>query len=221
MNAAVAHHDENIALFELDTRGIDLFPLNIQLGLFVVVLLPVAQQDEHGVVILHDLGDAAAKAHDGERGIRHLPHGADRKRRGHRMHAFFDRQTFADHRREHFARQRRQNARLDAASQSVGQNDDRRAVFLFNDVDMVAAKLLADVVCASVADIGAKIIHSGSTPSAATARSSSPRRSRPKATRSAARCASACRRRGRPSPPSGGRSPLFGDGTVPRPSRRA
>ena len=99
MRAAVTHRDKNIVFTQLDRRTIDLFAADAQLGLRIIIILAVAQQNEQRIVVLHDLCRLIVQQmNDREGRIRDTAHRADRQGRRDRLHTVFQRQPLRHHR---------------------------------------------------------------------------------------------------------------------------
>ena len=160
MGAAVAHGDEHVALLQAHGGLVDRLAADVHLRPGVDVVLVVPDEDDLRVVILDDFrGLIVLQVDDGEGGIRHATHGADRQRRRNGGHALLQRQALGQHGGDNLGGQGGQDRRLHAAAQAIGEHDHHRVLVRLHNVHMVAAQLLADVVDAFIADIRAKVIH--------------------------------------------------------------
>ena len=160
VRTAVAHGDQNVVLLKIDHRLVDQLAVDVQLFLAIFVILAVAQENDVRIVVLYQLRRGVVdQVDDRKRRIGHAAHRADRQRRRDRLDALLQRQALRHHRGDDLRGQRREDARLHAAAQSVGQNDDRGILIRLHNVNVIAAQLLAIVIDALPADVCAQIIH--------------------------------------------------------------
>ena len=152
-----------------------------------LVIFTVTQQNDVRVFVLDYVGTVVVHETDYRKGREcGLPLGADRQGVGYGLHGVPNVEPGCEHGGNDLRGQGGENARLDAAAESVRKDDDGTVV-VFGDLDMVAAELLTVVIYAQVTDVGAEIIHlhlSSSTPSALSAQFWSRRSSRRGARRS-------------------------------------
>ena len=99
MGTAVAHGDEHVILLEPDGGLVDLLAANIHLGLGIIVLLVIPDDDDVGIIVLDDLRNLVVqKMDDGEGGVGHASHRAYGQGCGNRRHAFLNRKPCCHHR---------------------------------------------------------------------------------------------------------------------------
>ena len=166
MDGAVAHGEEEVVFLELDLGFVDHLPLDLRAGFGDFHKLAVPDEDEEGVVVLDDLRlFVFDDVNDGEGGIGHAPHSADRQCGGNGGDAVFQAHIGRHHRGDDLGGQGRENIRLDAAAHSVSQNNDGGVFALVHDFHAVTAELLPPLVQAQVSDVGTEVIHRPWSPS--------------------------------------------------------
>ena len=124
-------------------------------------IIPLFRVSDDIWYVSYDNGNSwrVIEVEDGEGGVRHTAHGADRQRLGDGLHALLQGQTRGQHGGENLGGQRGKDAGFYTAAQTIGQHDHRRVLVRLHDVHMVAAELFTNVVDTLVADIRAKVIH--------------------------------------------------------------
>ncbi|MPM57260.1 hypothetical protein SDC9_104082 [bioreactor metagenome] len=156
---AVAHRDKNVVLLQFHIGAIDALGADIEHRSRYVHALSVAKQDHGGIVVLNDLCLLVVdETQNGKRGIRDAARRADRQRRRHGLHAFFQPQAGRQHGGQNFRRQRGENIRLYSTAKPVRQNNDSGVFLLIGNLDMIPAELFSDVVEAHISDIRTEII---------------------------------------------------------------
>ena len=154
MDRAVAESDEGVVLLNRDTRFIDGFSADFHFLARVLQILSVAQHHDERIVVLDEFRlFVFDDTDDGERGVGNAAHRADRQRGSDRFHAVLHLHPLRHHRGNDLGGQCGKDVGLDAAAHAVGQNDDCGIFALRNDIDMVAAELLAVFIQAHEADI--------------------------------------------------------------------